>query len=56
MINPNDLIDKQIIADGKVATFVDRVDDENYRVQLKNGKSRIVEYNDIIQQLTASDD
>ena len=56
MIDPNDLIDKQIIADGKVATVVERVDDENYRVQLENGKSRIVEYNDIIQQLTASDD
>jgi len=56
MIDPNNLINKKIIADGKVATVVDRVDDESYRVQLENGNSRIIEYNDIIQQLTASDD
>ena len=28
----------------------------SYRVQLENGKLRIIEYSDIIQQLTASDD
>jgi len=28
----------------------------SYRVQLKNGKLRIIKYNDIIQQLTASDE
>ena len=50
-IDPNDLIDKKIIYDGKIGTIKDRVDDDNFRVQLENGRNRVLTYNELLQEL-----
>jgi hypothetical protein len=51
-INPNDLIDKLIKVDGKPTGVVrQRMDDENFRIEYKDGKQDMLTYNELIEAL-----
>jgi hypothetical protein len=49
-INPNDLVDKLIKIDGKPTGVVrQRMDDENFRIEYKDGKQDMLTYNELIE-------
>jgi hypothetical protein len=56
IVDPNDLIDKYVYYDNKKAKVVEQLDNKNFRVSYDKGKSTIMDYNEIIRQLTHLDE